>query len=446
MRVIANKGNIAAPRSVKNVLFLFLLSICFQNVTLTVLGGASIKPYHVMGVVLLAFSFVRRGAVWRFPGRWLSMAFLLLFIISFVNSYRFGIDTMLFNYAFFYITSAAVYNLGYDVDVCQWKNLVQETALAFLAILYVHIAINYQAMLSFFSDPWNGHPNIGSFFGGGVNLDASWLALFGVFFSRDIKGSVFLVGSLGVSVMYASRAGMMLSVLSFFYVYVIAPKDRNILKKAIMVLGVGIVAIGALSAYGGVILDRFLSIGSDSGSVGRENMWKYVPLAFSDSPVLGSGAGNAIKQIESVSGLQYVEDNVHNYFVQVLLDFGIIGFFVYLLLVAYVLKAAKDEGFRNSFTIYIVCWVIGSFVQFRGPDAMLAFMVAGWLLTVAVDPEKGKGYSSQRSHTSRLSKVQNASIDSASRSRFKQWLRASVIGTPAGPSLSVWPSTDAAPS
>lgn len=231
------------------------------------------------------------------PGVWFSLAFLLFFVISLVDSYVFGIDVTLFNYVFFYLSIATVYNLGIGLEGWRWRRLMQRAGLLFLFILYLHIAVNYRAMLDFLADPWGGHPSISSFFGGGVNLDASWLALFGVFFERDAKGNVFLLGSLGVSAMYASRAGMILALLALFYVHVVTPRNWGMLKRVAAVAVVAAVVLLA-AQFGGIIVDRFLSIGSDQGSQGRKDMWQWVVPAFCEAPLLGAGAGNAISHLE----------------------------------------------------------------------------------------------------------------------------------------------------
>ena len=75
----------------------------------------------------------------------------------------------------------------------------------------IKIVLYGDAVMGFVSYGGNGHPSIPSFFSDSVNLEASWLALFGVFFNRDRVGLLYLIGSLSISALYASRVGIILS-------------------------------------------------------------------------------------------------------------------------------------------------------------------------------------------------------------------------------------------
>ena len=123
--------------------------------------------------------------------------------------------------------------------------------------------------MGFVSYGGNGHPSIPSFFSDSVNLEASWLALFGVFFNRDRVGLLYLIGSLSISALYASRVGIILSLLSIAYVLFVKSKDRIGVSKlvGIAVLIAGLIAVAQIAGL--PIMDRFLAIGEDKGSTGE---------------------------------------------------------------------------------------------------------------------------------------------------------------------------------
>jgi O-antigen ligase len=122
------------------------------------------------------------------------------------------------------------------------------------------------------------------------------------------------------------------------------------------------------------LIERFLQIGNESGSLGRLKMWQYIYDAFATSPFFGYGAGNAIVAIENVSNYDFWEDNVHNYYAQTLLDFGIVGFLIFLSVMCFVFIKELKRRFSNFLGGYILIFGIASLVQFRGAEAIFWFV------------------------------------------------------------------------
>ena len=363
------------------LLGVLLVILCLQNIVVVGLGGLDIKLFQVFGLVILLVSLGVRGSMWRVPSMGLCLLGLFVIGISFLDSFRFGFNAVLLNYAFFFVLVFAVYNLSVGFTLVQWERLIQVAALLVLGLVYVKMLLNSGAIKNFLMNPWAGHPDIETFFGGGVNLEATWLAMFGVFFKKDARGFAYLSGSMLISVVYASRAGVLLSVLSIIYVLAIRPRNRGL---AIKLLGVGaiiLIALLLLSVTDNPIVERFLSIGEDRGSQGRLNMWQFVLSAFEESPLLGCGAGNAIVHVEVISGMTFSEGNLHNYYFQTLLDFGLVGFSLFMITVFVFLRGAWIGKFSNPFEAFILCYLIVALIQFRGAEPLLAFMVAGYLST-----------------------------------------------------------------
>jgi O-antigen ligase len=368
-----------------------MLSICFQNTTFFKVGGTSMKPYHLIAIVLLLVSAAKRRGASSLPSIWLTLFFILVTVLSFADFFVYRLSASFFNYVFFYIVVAVVFNLGQGLTVENLRRIGQNVGFAFLVILLLRIVYYRQAILSFFADSWGGHPSIPSIFGGGVNLDASRPALFGVCVNRDLKGNCFLVGSLGVAALCASRAGMVLAVLALFYVYVVEPRDRGVLKKALIILLVAVAALIAVSAFAEIILDRFFSIGDEAGSGGWLDMWQYPLATFLDAPILGAGWGNAVKHVSMVSGVYFWEGNIHTFFLQVLPDFGIVGFVAYILMLGCLVLEFVRGGSGQLFTLYplLGCRV---FLAVQGPGRGAG--LCSWLL--ASSPLDGRCSQSRR--------------------------------------------------
>lgn len=363
-------------------LIALLVSACFQNLVIITIGAAAIKPYHIVALVLLVMSFFVEKSAWTFPKRPLFLTCIFVIAVSLVDAIRFDINVVLFNYIFFFILIMAVINYGRDLGLDEWGLVIRISALIVLGAVIVKDAMHIQTILGFASDNGNGHPQIPFFFGGGINLEASWLALFGVFFKRDRLGAFYLTSSLLISAGYASRVGLILSLLSITFVFLAKSSSKRgdifkVLKLVVLLAGLALIA----QAVGIPIMERFLFIGEDKGSIGRTNMWQYASAAFFDSPIFGCGAGNAISHINDISGEFFSESNIHNYFLQVLLDFGILGFLILVAMVISLVLRFKQGGYVNPFAAYILCWLVGSLFQFRGADAILAFFVAGYIAT-----------------------------------------------------------------
>lgn len=371
------------------VLVVLLVSMCFQNIDLLPFGSMAIKLYHVLVLVLFVASLAQRGPHWRLPDRIFTVAFLAVMLITLIDAFGFGLNSFFFKYIIFFVIIATVYNLGCSLSINQWQRVVRRSSLLVLTLVFIKLLFNYDAILSFLSNPWGGHPVIDTFFGGGVNLEASWIAMFGVFFEKNAKGNLYLSSSLLISLMYSSRTGLILSVLSIIYVYIIRPKNRDVVNRFFQILFVIFILVIAMQVFGSTIIERFLSIGDadEGGSSQRIKMWGYALLAFQHAPIFGVGAGNAMPHIEALTNQLFFEDNVHNYSLQVLLDFGLIGFIVFACLVAGFLHNNIMKGFTNPFAACITCYLIASFFQFAGADSLLGFAIAGYFATSSAQEE-----------------------------------------------------------
>jgi hypothetical protein len=67
---------------------------------------------------------------------------------------------------------------------------------------------------------------------------------------------------------------------------------------------------------------------------------------------------------------------------QVLLDFGLVGFFAFIGLVVSVVKTAVSCKLADPYSAYILIFLIGSFVQFGGGEPILGFFVGFYFLSI----------------------------------------------------------------
>ena len=120
---------------------------------------------------------------------------------------------------------------------------------------------------------------------------------------------------------------------------------------------------------------------------GKNTMRKYVGEACLKNP-FGYGAGNAILAVKNVSNLWYGEDNVHNLFFQMLLDFGIIGLIFYCTVISIFLKREWRKIIKNPIVAYLVAYLIISLIQFKGAEIITFYILGIYLLVKNKENDK----------------------------------------------------------
>lgn len=363
------------------LLHLFLLSLCFQYATLFSVGGADFKLYHLVAIVIIIMSLHDRGGRWFILPEGMLVLILLLLAVALINALLYGLNQLLLNYLVFLAITCSVYNLGLDITPIKWEIMFRRVAAVILLLAFAKLVVYRDEFIRFLTTYSFGHPLIPSIFGGGLNLEASYIALFGVSFKSNRQGCLYTVGSLLLSGFYASRTGIILSLIVLLYIFVFRNNKLSHLGKFILFFSLIIVLLVGILISDLPVVGRFLTAGEDYASTARTDMWSYVPEAFSISPIFGFGAGNSISAISSLAGYVFPNDNLHNYYAQVLLDFGLAGFVPFILIVAELFTRELRSGFNNPFGVYILVFFIGALAQFRGAEPILAFVIAVYLVT-----------------------------------------------------------------
>lgn len=363
------------------LLHAFLLSLCFQYATLFSVGGADFKLYHLVAIAVIVASLYRRGERWAIPSEGVLLLVLFLFAIALINTLIFGMNQLLLNYCVFLAIIYSVYNLGIDISLAEWGALVRRIAFVILLLALAKLIVYRAEYIRFLTTYSFGHPLIPSFFGGGLNLEASYIALFGVCFKPNRQGFLYTGGSLLLSGLYASRTGLILSFMVFVYVFVFRNNRLKSAGRAAFFLLVVLVLLVSIAFSDLPVVGRFLTAGEDYASTARTDMWSYVPEAFQKAPIFGFGPGNSISAISSLAGHAFSVDNLHNIYAQVLLDFGLFGFIPFIIIIASLLIKELKNGFKNPFGAYILTFFIGALAQFKGAEPILAFAIAAYLVT-----------------------------------------------------------------
>lgn len=183
-----------------------------------------------------------------------------------------------------------------------------------------------------------------------------------VFFIKNIVekrrifiSSICVVLFLFIALLTGSRGGILaiaLAVITYLLFY--SKSDKNKLKKLFIGLIIGILILilisNLLKFLSPEIAQRFsLKNVQESGGTGRTDIWKYYLNVFDESPALrkifGYGSGTVLNLHEKVP---------HNNWIQLLIENGIVGEIIFVLLIISFLKTA----YKNN-NIYLFSVLIG---------------------------------------------------------------------------------------
>lgn len=377
------------PQSLEEALLVFiLLALCLQGLDIIPVGGAAIKLFHVVALaelVIVVFLGLRHREALSWPPKCLSLTIACFALISVLNMPKNGFDTITLNYVFLYFVAALCLNLGKKARLERIRGLVQDVAVVVLGIVCVNALVNIEPISQYLIYQWDGHPDYPTVFNGGVNIEVSWLAMFGVFFRNDWKGRAYLGCVLALSLVFSSRSGLVLVALSALYVFVANAglTSRRLARTLACLACCALAALLLAIVCGMPVVDRLLSIGGDGGSLGRMSIWGYSLGAFQRAPLLGYGGGNAMNAVRELSGYVFNENNVHNIYLQILVDYGIVGMAFFATTVVLFMRSVVRERLSNPFSAFLVLYLVIGLIQFRGGDPLVGFMAGCWVASAS---------------------------------------------------------------
>lgn len=338
--------------------------------------------------------------------------FVLVYALAMIRWPQYGLSKSILHWAFGLYLIVTVLNVGADFTKEQWLKLLEAGACTFAILHVLHMLESYDLVLKLLREYWEGTLSsdqmrvncsaITSLTRGGRNLDATWLAL-GGFFVRGKKKAVYGTYAILFAFFGASRVGMISSLCLILWTLVYDRVFRLTFKNLkwyilyglcilLLLAGSGMMRVGVesivpdslmfwkqsemaetenLQPEEPQIIDGYLS--------GRGAMWERFPQMLRDNP-LGFGVGNALRVMRQSYSFTSYEDVMHNVFMQLALDEGILGGLWFLGLCAAFLYGQRKERFRSPFAAYLLTYLILSVVQFHGGEALMQFTLAVFLL------------------------------------------------------------------
>lgn len=372
------------------LLVLMVVALSVQGPNLFAFGGMDFTLGHALVGVVGAASVARVLLARRrpiLPSASINVLFVTFVVITLVDTPAHGFGATILKYAFQYLVLIVALNLMALVGGEKSERLILAGAWIVLAIVLVNALAHAGAFLEYYDHPWDGHPNYATVFSGGVNLEATWPAMLGVFCCNDRGGWTYLGLTYVFGALTQSRAGLMLAVGAIVYVLLVKDGGRPGLRRVAVVailtaaaalyVVAGPRAASVHSATESPAVEEETVSDAPQGIPGRRGIWMGSIEAFYDAPVLGYGAGNAMDAVRAVTGYPYHEDNVHNYPLQVLLDFGLVGLAVFAVAVVRFLVLGVRARFRSPFAAFVALYLVGGMIQFKGGELLVGFALAG---------------------------------------------------------------------
>lgn len=355
----------------KFILFFLVLFACLQNLSLITIGSVSVKAIHIFSILL--FPILLKNSVWKFNKNILFYV-LYVILISTISIPNYGLNGLILNYIFGLYIFLIIINMKKNISSDEIIDIICKVAFLLIILTWIKNIYELPKIIKFLNNPWAGHPDINTIFGGGVNLEATWLGLFAFFFYKDKKKWLYIGACFFISAIYASRTGLIIDVLVILWFIKPLLKKRNYL---FIVLFSSVIAFLIIS-YSGVldiVISRFMSKGNDNGSIGRMRMWNYAFETILEYP-FGCGIGNCIQALTKVSGLVYTDNNMHNIYMQNFVELGFIGGTWYLITIIWFVIKNFKEFFNNPYLAFIYVYILASLLQFRGGDTIIFIVLA----------------------------------------------------------------------
>ena len=411
------------------LLAILLLAACIQNIELFhVVAG--FKLVHLAGVLLFPLILILR------PNRPLGIKWWavvgILTVHTAVTYFFFGLNSWLLNGIFCVYIVWCVWKLSSDLDKDDWLRVFRITAVVMLLCVTANILFQFDKIWEFMIAPGFHHPVYETVFGGGPNLDASWIGLFCFVMAGTVWWRPYYVASVIISLLTNSRAGLLANGAFVVWLFVhwawTAWKEKKVFhvhydrKKSVLSIVLAVCIVGAYglaqaaALHGGVFVtepdasfsqsagetsdkgaatslldnltDRMTAVGDEPGSEGRLNMWQHIPTVLTQNP-LGYGLGNGIEAVRSCDPENIPDGNLHNIYFQALLDFGVPGAICLLAAVFLFIKKELPTLAAWPVAAFILCYLCLGAIQYRMLEVPAWIAITAYVSANSTQKTKG---------------------------------------------------------
>lgn len=380
MSLLCEKNN-------KILMFTILLILCcVQKISIVEVEGAGLKPNHLFSLLFLPLL----GNHIKISNIYILIFYGIMIVSTILGAYTFGVNSLVLNYIYGLYLLTIILTVGKNIAYSEWIGVFRNSAIIVTGLIIINDYLQRGAIIQFLNYPF-GHPSIDYLFGGGANLEATWVSLFLFAFNDSKLFLPYLVFCLGISAIYASRVGMMIIAIYIVLKIFSRKGNVNLLKIfSLFLLGIAIIIYMFNIGVFDYIISRFVAIGTDPGSLGRLAMWEFAVQAINDNP-FGVGIGNALNYLRETTGIQFYENNMHNLYMQMFVELGWIGGLYYAIVITVFVIRNRKKTIKNIFVGMLYTYIFMSMLQFRGGEPIIFFILGVYLTLISNDEKRDEG-------------------------------------------------------
>ena len=363
----------------ESFLFVILLICAFlSDVKLFSIHSFEVTPFYVMLIIVG----IKLILMQKFIIPYTNLIWFCLFILihCLFTSVEWGIDKAAIKYLVSIFLLMIFYNIGEEFKLDDWLYIFQCSAIVIIILTYINTISQYKEIFYYLDHyTWLNHPAINTLSGGGVNLEATWVALLAMTFIKNKYKWFYWIFSALLSALYVSRTGIITNTLCAVIFLLSILKTKNTIKIVVsFILSIPMVYLVLRIDIFSYVIARLINIENDTASLSRLDMWEYFFQIVAKYP-FGVGVGNASLALERISGQTFIEDNLHNLFFQYFCDLGIIGGFTYIFIVIRFIILEYKNIIFNPFVAMLCIYIIDGFVQFKGAEAIMLCILCVYL-------------------------------------------------------------------
>lgn len=366
------------------LLWIWVFSNCFTAVDSNWLPGLSgtdsvLHIHNVLFILFMCFAFAKRKFTVPKGYLYVFCMFAEMTLIWVFNMNKYGLSSGYVStlYGMLILICVAAMEAYLDMDMI--NRIFESVAVLMAGLILLNLFLNIGSVVSSLAAGWS-HPDIQCFFGGGHNLEAVWMTMFGVFVREQWRYRYWIFTIL-LSVIYLSRTGVLVNLI-LLLIYMFQSNKKSKMKQALLIVCSAVAVLYAINIIGlfDNIWIRFVNTGKESGSVSRINIWKAVIQGIQDRP-LGIGCGNAMRFVRETYRLRQGENNAHNIYLQCILENNMIGFLLMMLGWIKIGIQQLKERFSNPCGTFLILYAFQGLFQMQLKEPLL-FLALALYLTV----------------------------------------------------------------
>ncbi|RLJ70438.1 O-antigen ligase-like membrane protein [Hydrogenivirga caldilitoris] len=307
--------------------------------------------------------------------------FLTIIVTSIIAYFTYGFDKSIVG-IFAILAGFYVGYFSYKYTISNLDKFIKYTTLLFFLLFYIRNIIYYKDVSNLI---FKGRAYVSDSFyfitNGGHNIECTVLAFITMLQKNKFLFWFSFFHVLFFSLVWGSRAGLLLTIFALIYRYIATHDIKFItfvkITFSFIILSF-ILFLLAQNLPENNALNRFFSIEKEfeygEEGIGRIGFYLGSIYLLQDN-IFGYGVANAVRIMSECTGIMYKENNVHNIYLQYLLDGGIQSFILSVLIFLYISHYTYKDRFRFPPLRIAFSYLLIGIIQFTGYDLLGWFFI-----------------------------------------------------------------------